>query len=135
VNNLSYRRLGDKEWEVSLVYKNGTNAGTAGSGDYLFTLPNSLSFDTTVPLQGAYQANVANNTPTLAYYTIPASGLITNNTICGQVYPIVWDATRFRIMATSYNDSPSSIRCWGSAYYQLSGTAGGIKLRFTFTST
>jgi hypothetical protein len=29
----------------------------------------------------------------------------------------------------------SFISCWGSGYYILGSTAGGIKLRFTFTST
>jgi hypothetical protein len=85
-----------------------------------------------MPLQEVYQANLGTNTWVLAQYTVPASGLITNHGVGGQVYPIVWDATQFRVMVTTYGDS---IRCWGSSYYQLAGTAGGIKLRFQFTST
>jgi hypothetical protein len=114
------------------VYKFGTNPGISGSGDYLFTLPNGLSFNTSLPLQEVYQGNLQANAWALAHYSVPASGMITNHTVGGQVYPVVWDATRFRIVTTTYGDS---IRCWGSSYYQMSGTTGGIKLRFSFTST
>jgi hypothetical protein len=132
VNNMSYRQLGTKEWEVSLTYQFGTNAGVTGSGDYIFTLPNSLSFDTSLPMQRTYQGSVTTSTWVLTTYVLPASGMINNTGVGGSVYPIPWSSTQFRILVTTYG---SSVQCWGSGYYQISTTAGGINMRFSFTST
>jgi hypothetical protein len=132
VNNISYRQIGTKQWEVSLSYTFGSSPGTTGSGDYLFTLPNSLSFDTSVPMQKTYQLYVGVNTWELATYIIPASGLINNGGVGGQVYPIPWNSTQFRILTTSYGNS---IRCWGSSYYDMITTTGGINMTFQFVST
>jgi hypothetical protein len=66
-------------------------------------------------------------------YIIPSgSGLINNGTLGGQVYPLVYDATKFRILTTSWN---SAIQCWGSGYYSLGGDDPQIQLTFRFTST
>jgi hypothetical protein len=128
-NNMSYRRLGEKEWEVSKVYEFGSG-GSAGTGDYLFTLPNSLQFDLTVPIQTAYADNVGSNTWVLARYILPtASGLINNGTVGGQVYPLIYNSTQFRILTTTYGNA---IQCWSAGYYGLSGT---IEMTFKFTST
>ncbi len=128
-NNISYRRIGEKEWEVSMVYQL-TSGGSNGSGDYLFTLPNSLQFDTTVAIQTTYTSNVGANTWALAGYIIPtASGLINNGLVGGQVYPIVYSSTQFRVLTTSYG---TAVQCWGSGFYGLGGV---IEMSFKFTST
>ena len=128
-NNLSYRQVGPKEWEVSLVYQ-FASGGSGGSGDYLFTLPNGLQFDTTIPYQRIYTANVGANTWVLANYAVPtASGLINNATVGGQVYPIVYTSTTYRILTTSYG---TAVQCWGSGFYGLGGV---IQMTFRFTST
>ncbi len=128
-NNISYRRLGEKEWEVSMVY-HPTSIGTPGTGDYLFTLPNSLQFNTTIAIQTTYTSNVGANSWTLAGYIIPtASGLINDNSVGGQVYPIIYSSTQFRILTTTFGNA---IRCWGDGYYGLGGT---IEMSFKFTST
>jgi hypothetical protein len=131
LNNISYHQIGPNQWEVQLVYQAGTTPGTNGFGDYLFTLPNSLQFDTTLPFQPVYQSNVGANNWTLANYSIPASGLITTGIVGGQVYPVIWNSTRYRILTTTYGDA---IRCWGSAYYQLALTTVAINMKFQFTS-
>ncbi len=128
-NNISYRQLGPKEWEVALTYQI-LSMGDGGSGDYLFTLPNSLQFDTTLPFQTAYTLNVGGNTWVLAGFIIPSgSGLINNGGVGGQVYPIVYDSTRYRILTTSYG---SAIQCWSDNYYGLTSTC---EMTFKFTST
>ena len=128
-NNISYRQIGTKEWEIAIAFEY-TSGGSDGSGDYLFTLPNSLRFDTTVPIQPVYTSNIGTNTRTLAGYIIPtSSGLINNGTFGGQTYPIVYDSTRYRIFITTYNDS---FRCWGYQNYGISAT---ISMTFKFTST
>ena len=132
-DNISYRQLGAKQWEVILTYIQTVANGVSGSGDYLFTLPNSLSFDTTLPSQQITTTNIGTNTYALMSYIIPSgSGLINNDSLGGQVYPIVYDATKFRILTTSWGNA---IQCWGSGYYSLGGDDPKIQLTFRFTST
>ena len=132
-DNISYRQLGAKQWEVVMTYIQTVANGVNGSGDYLFTLPNGLSFDTTLPSQQITTTNIGTNTYTLMTYIIPSgSGLINNGTLGGQVYPLVYNATKFRILTTSYG---SGIQCWGSGYYSLGGDDPQIQLTFRFTST
>ena len=132
-DNISYRQLGAKQWEVVMTYIQTVANGVNGSGDYLFTLPNGLSFDTTLPSQQITTTNIGTNTYALMSYIIPSgSGLINNDSLGGQVYPIVYDATKFRILTTSWG---SAIQCWGSGYYSLGGDDPKIQLTFRFTST
>jgi len=132
-DNISYRQLGAKQWEVVMTYIQTVANGVNGSGDYLFTLPNGLSFDTTLPSQQITTTNIGTNTYVLMSYIIPSgSGLINNGTLGGQVYPLVYNATKFRILTTSYG---SAIQCWGSGYYSLGGDDPQIQLTFRFTST
>jgi hypothetical protein len=110
-----------------------TVSGGGGSGDYLITLPNGLSFDTTLPSQQITTTNIGTNTYALMTYIIPSgSGLINNGTVGGQAYPIVYSATKFRILATAYG---SAIQCWGSGYYNIGGDTPKVQLTFRFTST
>ena len=132
-DNISYRQVGAKEWEVVMTYVQTATNGTAGTGDYLITLPNSLSFDTTLPSQQITTTNIGTNTYDLMTYIIPSgSGLINQGAVGGQVYPIVYNATKFRILTTSWG---SAIQCWGSGYYALGGDDPKIQLTFSFTST
>ena len=132
-DNISYRQLGANQWEVILTYRQTVANGVNGSGDYLVTLPNGLSFDTTLPSQQITTTNIGTNTYALMSYIIPSSsGLINNDSLGGQVYPIVYDATKFRILTTTWG---SAIQCWGSGYYSLGGDDPKIQLTFRFTST
>lgn len=131
-DNISYRQLGAKQWEVviSWLVSDATGA-TNGTGDYLFTLPNSLQFDTTLPSQSVYTGNVASSVWAHIGYIIPSgSGLITNNAVGGQVHPMVYSSTQFRILATT----PSSgVAPWGSAFFALNSYTA-MQLTFRFTS-
>jgi len=132
-DNISYRQLGAKQWEIILTYIQTVANGVSGSGDYLVTLPNSLSFDTTLPSQQITTTNIGTNTYALMSYIIPSgSGLINNDSLGGQVYPLVYNATKFRILTTSWG---KAIQCWGSGYYALGGDDPKIQLTFRFTST
>jgi hypothetical protein len=132
-NNVSYRQLGTKQWEVVMALDASTTSATAGSGDYLFTLPNGLSFDTTVPWQTVYTTNVQTNSWVHFRYVVPSSsGVLTNNGTAG--FPLgvmVYDATRYRILAPIIG---SGIFPWGSGWFQLNGSACGMSLTFEFTS-
>ena len=134
-DNISYRQVGAKEWEVSLTYYQTSNTGANnGSGDYLFTLPNSLSFDTTVPTQVQYQSNINTSSWYLSTYVIPgANGMITQSSTGGRLFPIIYNATQFRIL--TINDT-AWVKCMGSGHFQLGDNPYvTIQLMFRFTST
>ena len=132
-NTLSYRQIGLKQWEISMIYQFGTTAGLIGSGDYIFTLPNSLLFDISgQPMQNLYRGDVSTSSWTLAKYSLPSGGVMTNGSVGGQASPIIWSATEFRVLIITSALTP---QCWGSTNYPLNGTAGGINIKFQFTST
>jgi hypothetical protein len=132
-DNISYRKLGTKEWEVVMTYIQSSGTGGAnGSGDYLITLPNGLSFDTTLPSQPTYTSDVGSNTFSHLPYVIPnCNGTITNNTVGGQIFPMVYSATKFRILTLTYG---TGIQPWGSGFYSATDIPK-IQLTFRFTST
>jgi hypothetical protein len=133
-DNIGYRQIGAKEWEVVMTYiQTAFTGGANGSGDYLITLPNGLSFDTTLPSQQITTTNIGTSTYALMTYIIPSGGgLINNGGLGGQVYPIVYSATKFRILTTTW---AGSIQCWGSGYYSIGGDTPKVQLTFRFTST
>ena len=116
-----------------MTYNQSANTGyVQGSGDYLITLPNGLSFDTTLPSQQIYTSNVGTNTWAHNAFIIPnGNGLITNTSVGGHIYPMVYSATKFRILTITYG---SGILCWGSGFYSTIDTPK-IQLSFRFTST
>ena len=132
-DNISYRQLGAKQWEVIMSWQVTNAAGAvAGSGDFLFTLPNSLQFDTTLPSQSVYTSNVQTSTWAHIANIIPSgSGMITNLSVGGQVYPMVYSSTQFRILAAT---SGSGIESWGSGFFSVTDTVS-MQLTFRFTST
>ena len=133
-DNIGYRQIGAKEWEVVLTYIQTANTGgNSGSGDYLVTLPNNLSFDTTLPSQQIYTSSIGASVWSHLPYVIPnCNGTITNNTVGGQIFPMVYSATKFRILTMTYG---SGIQCWGSGFYSVGGDNPRIQLSFRFTST
>jgi hypothetical protein len=130
-DNISYRQLGAKQWEIILTYTQTAVSGNAGSGDYLFTLPNSLQFDTNLPSQPIYTAIGAGNWVFASYVISSGSGMINNGVVGGQVYPVVYNSTKFRILTITYGNS---VQFWGSGYYGIGGDVPKIQLTFRFTS-
>jgi len=61
-NNIKYRNIGGKNWEVYLTYS-PISGGSNGSGDYLFTLPGGLLIDNTIQGQALYQIRVGEDSP------------------------------------------------------------------------
>ena len=133
-NNVSYRQLGTKEWEVAIALDASTTGAANGTGDYLFNLPNGLSFDTTVPWQPVYTGNVQTSSWVHFRYVVPSSsGALSNNGVAA--FPLgvmVYDATRYRILAPVIGNG---IYPWGSGWFQFAGSANGMSLTFRFTST
>jgi hypothetical protein len=128
-NNVKYRNVGGKNWEVYLTYAFSAG-GSNGSGDYLFTLPGGLQWDFTVPGQQAYAGGVGVNSWNQIAYSIPASGTITNGTVGGQVYPLIsQSSSQYKIMTTTYG---TAIQPWGAGFY---GIGAFISMSFNVTST
>jgi hypothetical protein len=99
----------------------------------LITLPNSLQFDTTIASQIIYTSNIGASTWLHAGYIIPSgSGMINNGNVGGQIYPLIYNSTKFRILTVTYGNA---VQCWGSGYYSVGGDNPKMQLTFQFTST
>ena len=132
-DDISYRQVGPNAWEIAIAYIQTATSGGSGSGDYLITLPNSLQFDTTIPIQQIYTGSVGASAWILTDNLVPSStGFINNGNVGGQLYPVIYDATRFRILTITYG---TGIQCWGSGFYSTGGDDPRIKMTFSFIST
>jgi hypothetical protein len=132
-NNLSYYQIGSKLWQVVMSFQTNGSGANAGSGDYLFTLPNGLSFDTTKPWQSIYTGSVGASDIVLAQNTIPSgTGMISDygTSTSSDFQPVVWDATHFRLLV---HLPGSTIRCMGSGFWQVTASYG-MNVTFQFTS-
>jgi hypothetical protein len=112
---------------------NGSGA-SAGNGDYLFKLPNGLSFDSTIASQQTFTGNVQQSDADLPRYIIPSgTGMITDGagSTSTNFAPIIWSATYFRLFA--YRPGVS-LSCIGSGNFATTSFAG-FQLTFSFTST
>ena len=128
-NNISYRQIGPKEWEVRGIV-NFTN-GTTGNGDYVFTLPAGLQFDLTNLYQLPYTEGANESLGWLSYGLVNGwsafsqSGAATYQ----QSYIMPYDATRYRIFP-----SGPAAAFWASSYYGFAAYTGFRKWGFTFFS-
>jgi microcystin-dependent protein len=128
-NNISYRQLGPKEWEVrGVLYVTGSST-SAGNGDYLFTLPNGLRFDTTSPFQQVYTGPANESAGWTAFGLI--NGWATTSRSGAAAYQQNWitpyDATRYRIAYFG-----PSLLYWSSPYYNIATANAWYKWGFTF---
>lgn len=111
-----------------------TTSGTAGDGDYLFTLPGGYRFDPSVN-----PGYVSTGDPLMAGIEawIPGSGgfLASGGALRMNAYAIVYDETRFRILQGGENiyATNTNVRLpVSSTFYTLSGPNIGIQMAFTF---
>ena len=126
-NNIRYRQIGPKEWEVQgvLYFTNGT----AGSGDYILTLPGGLQFDITSPYQLPYTQTPNDGLGWGAYGLINGWAVFsqTGATSYQQSLIMPYDATRYRI----FPYGPSTL-FWSNGYYSMGAYPGFRKWGFTF---
>ncbi len=102
MDQMNYRTLGDKR---HLCYRLGWAAGTAGSGDYLYTLPSGLSFNTTSGYNPTYTGTIWSPTvAAMAPYFIPISGgIVQSANWSTHGYVIPYSSTTFRLAFTNNN--------------------------------
>jgi microcystin-dependent protein len=126
-NDISYRQIGPKEWQVVGVYYM-TAAGTNGTGDYVFTLPNSLSFDTTLPFQQVFTTAINSFAMVQSLPDSQAFAATDGNYSGFQGGIVPRSATTYRmLLGTTTNNN-----FWG-ALYRL-GDIRFVKWFFSFTS-
>lgn len=140
-NAVYYRQLGPKAWEVMYSLEKTANTGyTNGSGDYLFTLPVGLQWDTTLPFQKVTSTLIGVNDPSWYSLAIPYSNttLYALDTGVAQAWTrfgmliVPFSSTQFRVI-NSIEDS-DSVKPWGSTYYALA-VWDRIRTNFTFQIT
>jgi hypothetical protein len=132
-DKIYYKQIGAKTWQVEMVFYNTNATGAnSGSGDYLFTLPNGLSFDTTVLSQAFYTGTTGG---ALVLKSLVNSNAIVGHqdgtgsvTTIGGVVP--YDATRFRIFAGNIGQI---FAVWSSGWYGMT-TPIEVRVSFTFQS-
>ncbi|MEY4274636.1 MAG: hypothetical protein RLZZ252_760 [Bacteroidota bacterium] len=132
VNDYSYKQLGAKTWKCQLTYSAGSSPTgmSLGSGDYLFTLPNGLQFNTSIPGQATYTGDVGASSwiwPSL--WLSSSSGSITNLSQGGLLYVVPYSSTQFRLIHVGIAGVGFVIP-YASGYY---GVGANISWRLTFT--
>lgn len=132
-NQIYYKQIGAKTWQVQgVLHYNSATGAAGGSGDYLFTLPAGLSFDTSIQTQSIYTANVITSSWEPLFAALPGSSATAFNgssvTYAGAgVVP--WSTTQYRIIMPIPGNN---VFCWSSGWYQMGGAATG-KFNWTFT--
>jgi hypothetical protein len=127
IDYVKYRNIGGKEYEVEYNFLQST-AGTAGTGDYLFTLPANLQFDFTVPGQTAY-TGVAGYNGMKNRIASSMGDLLVSNFHSSSI-AIPYDATRFRIMNNNWGNNTWLMH--NSSNYAISDGSYGMKMTFRF---
>jgi hypothetical protein len=108
-NQVYYKQLGPKTYQVSAIYyQTSTTGASNGLGDYLFTLPAGLQFDTSLQFQQVY-STVGTTGPILGAFAIPGSTFA---------------------CSTSSTFSTSAIVPYSSTLYRIIGTVAGTDTRF-----
>ena len=132
VNDYSYKQIGSKTWKCQLTYSAGGSSTGAnnGSGDYLFTLPNGLQFNTSLAGQAAISDNVGTSTWVWPGVWLSSStGSITNLAQGGLLYVVPYSSTQFRLIHVGIAGIGYVIP-YASGYY---GVGSNISWRVTFT--
>jgi hypothetical protein len=130
-NQVYYRSAGAKMWQVSLVLEKAAG-GVDGSGDYLFTLPNGLQFDTTLQTQRLWTGNVGSSNNDLILLGLQGStGAINQSPSLSTILqPVIWSATQYRLIT----NLSGQYRAWGSGMFNM-GSQKYATTQFQFQST
>ena len=132
VNDYSYKQIGSKTWKCQLTFSAGGSSTGAnnGSGDYLFTLPNGLQFNTSLAGQNAITDNVGSSNWTWpGLWLSSSSGSITNLSQGGHLFVVPYSITQFRLIHAGIAGVGYVIP-YASGYY---GVGSNISWRVTFT--
>ncbi len=127
IEKINYRTIGDKR---KISYRLGWAAGTAGSGDYLYTLPTGISFNTASGYNPIYTGTLwSPNVNAMAPYLIPVSGgIIQLTNWSSQCYLIPYSSTTFRLVFN--NNSNASLFIFNSPLWYPFSDEGLLNIEF-----
>jgi hypothetical protein len=134
-NDIRYRQLGPKEYEVIMVF-NSSAAFSAGSGNWLFRLPAGLNFDTSLPWQAPYTSTTVNDSnrlrllPGLNTLNVVKKDESNQNPFGGGAS--VYNATQFRIFASAIGQQ--NLESFSSSFYGNNTDILWWNLQFRFTA-
>lgn len=129
-----YKQIGPKTWQVQLIYSYNSNSGSSnGSGDYLLTLPNNLTFDQSILTQEYYTSNVT--AAALFSKVLPGSSFNMYRSDGYSLYQggiIPYNASQYRVLLATSN---ATSQCWSSSWYaNNSNSFFELRINFTFQS-
>lgn len=126
VDEIQYSQKGDLGFFKYIFRTDSTVVGANnGSGDYLFTLPNNLEFDSS---KVAFYTVTPMNANDGAWRTYGTGGLTLDGNSHGQQIGIVpYDATRFRILISNNAATANAIN---SGFYQVALANMGWTVEF-----
>lgn len=127
VQRIESQTVGDK---VRLTYKFGQVSTPQGSGDYLFTLPAGMSFNSTYnpAYTGALWQGGVN--PMAPYFIATSGGIVCDANWTNQIMVVPYDSTRFRLAVTN-NVNQTGYGFWSSGFYATSAGSGlSVQLQF-----
>lgn len=126
VQRIESQTVGDK---IRLTYKLGYAGGSAGSGQYLLSLPTGVTFNTTYnPIyNGAneWTGDVHGQAPNLI---VAAGGIVIPSGWTNQIAVVPYDSTRFRLLLT-FNGNQGQYAYWSPAFYSVT-TNTSLNLQF-----
>lgn len=117
IQQTNYNKLGD---QYRVRYRLGWSSATAGSGNYLVTLPAGLTFNTIAGYNPTYTGTIwSPSVSAMAPYVIPCvGGVVQSGNWNGTAYVVPYSSTQFRVILT--NNNTNSFDVWGSTWYPLS---------------
>lgn len=126
-----FRKVGDKQYEVEYKYFVPTQTGSsAGSGDYLFTLPGGLSFNSIDhPFYTSTRTGIS-----WGYQLLSSTVIVSHDGVWGTAAVIPYDATRFRIALVSGGSSAGQASFVGSGYYASTQPNISYNIYFKFNA-
>jgi len=125
IQQVSYYAIGSR---TRCSYRFGWQSGTAGTGEYLVSLPAGLAFNTAAGYNPTYTGTLwAPDVATMAYYLISVQGgLIQSGNWSSVGYVVPYDSTRFRVVLNS--NSNASFLTWSSTWFGV--TNGCLQMDF-----
>jgi hypothetical protein len=117
IQQANYSRIGDQN---RVRYRLGWSSATAGSGNYLVTLPSGLAFNTAAGYHPTYTGTIwSPSVSAMAPYMIPCvGGVVQSGNWNGTAYVVPYSSTQFRVILT--NNNTNSFDVWGSSWFPLS---------------
>jgi hypothetical protein len=134
-NGVWKQQVGPKTWNIIYQYRaSGNTVGyTNGNADFVFQLPGSLSFDTSLAFQNAFTGSIETSNHANRKYFLPGASSTQFNAGNNMGSEngsgvIVWSGNQFRFMITSASDGAP--RAWGTRYWNNNDI--GINIGFQF---